>query len=99
VEDTDDYIDNVGAFSTSWENIASYYAPFYAYCVGFIINPLKCEWAVKETNWLCYSWLTPHDLEPWQKKIEGILKMDRPKTPEELRKFIVMEKNLHAPSY
>ena len=62
IADTECYIDNIGIFSTSWkQHLAT--VDEVLRCLeenGFTINPLKCKWAVKETNRLGY-WLTPTD--------------------------------------
>ena len=59
-EETDIYINDVGTFGNDW--------PSHVYTLKhvltifqdnkFMVDPLKCKWAVKETNWLGY-WLTP----------------------------------------
>ena len=50
-------------------------------------NPLKCEWFVKETNFLGF-WMTPDGIKPWKKRIDAILTMDRPKNNTDVRAFI-----------
>jgi hypothetical protein len=89
IEDADIYINDVGAFFNDWDHHVKLIATILQRLRehGFVINPLKCEWAIKETDWLDY-WLTPQGLKPWKKKIDAILHIDRPRNATELRMFI-----------
>ena len=64
---------------------------------GFTVNPLKCEWAVEETDFLGYRF-TPDGVRPWLKRIEPIMRMETPKTVTELRRFIGMV-NFYRPMF
>jgi hypothetical protein len=89
IKDANVYIDDVGAFSSDWDHHVNLLATILRQLRenGFTINPLKCEWAIKETDWLS-NWLTPRGLKPWKKKIDAILHMDCPCNETELLMFI-----------
>jgi RNase H-like domain found in reverse transcriptase/Reverse transcriptase (RNA-dependent DNA polymerase)/Retroviral aspartyl protease len=89
VEECDVYIDDIGIFDNSWEqHLRTLDKVLTILCKhNFAVNPLKVEWARKETDWLGY-WLTPTGLKPCKKKIEAILQLARPQTLKQLRAFL-----------
>ena len=54
INDADVYIDDVGAFSKDWYHCVQLLFNIVHHLGenGFTSKPLKCEWAMKETDWL-----------------------------------------------
>ena len=50
-------------------------------------NPLKCSWAVQETDFLGY-WMTPTAIKTRKKRIEAIILLQDPKNNTNVRAFI-----------
>jgi hypothetical protein len=89
MQDVKVYIDDIGIWAQSWEHHQQVVSEVLEHLEtnGFTVNPLKCEWAVQETDWLGY-WMTPTGLKTWKKKIDGILKMQPPENTKQTRSFI-----------
>ena len=91
IEDIEFYMDDIGVFSGNWDDHLSLLSIVLPRLqdVGFTINPLKCEWAVQETDFLGH-WLTPEGVKPWRKKIDAILRLQPPVNMKHLRSFLGM---------
>ena len=87
--DCEVYIDDIGVFGETWDNHITELDRVLKTLQdkGFTINPLKCEWCVKETDWLGH-WLTPVGIKPWNKKIKAILAMKPPTSTKEVKSFL-----------
>ena len=68
------YIDDIGAFSHSWDDHLQLLHIILTKLQGngFTVNPLKYEWAARETGWLGY-WLTPNGLKSLTTIIDAVI--------------------------
>eukprot|EP00957_Ditylum_brightwellii_P091452 6963492-Ditylum_brightwellii.AAC.1 len=84
------YLDDVGIFTNGDYDKHMRVVGLVLKCLqenGMKVNPLKCECAVQETDFLGH-WLTQEGIKPWKKKVEAVLKLAPPEDMTQLRAFI-----------
>ena len=84
-EDTEVYLDDITTFSSNFDSHISLLEKILQHLQDnvFSINPLKCEWAIQETNFLGH-WLTPQGIKPYYKKVNPIVQLEKPKNLKQL---------------
>ena len=89
IEDIEIYIDDIACFSNAWCDHLDLLKVVLEHLEAnsFCVNPLKCEWAVQETDFLSH-WLTPTGIKPWSKKVDSIMAMKPPTNLTELHTFL-----------
>ena len=87
--DVDFYMDDISVLSETWDEHIELLQQVLQRLqdAGFTINPMKCEWAAEETDFLGH-WMTPDGIKPWKRKVEVILKMKPPTNVKELCSFL-----------
>jgi hypothetical protein len=82
------YIDDIKITNNSWQEHLQAISDVLKRLQdnAFTVNPLKCEWAVQETDFLGF-WFTPTGVKPWAKKVQGILNLAPPQNRTEVRAF------------
>jgi len=85
IEDTEKYIDDIATFGQDWSSHLKTIDTILSRLLenGYTVNPLKCEWGIKESDFLGH-WFTPDGVKPWTKKVEAIVAMKEPTNVTEL---------------
>ena len=75
LSDVEVYIDDIGICSNSYDDhmCATEEVMKRLNENGCTVNPLKCDWAVQETDWLGHR-LTLTEIKPWKKKVNADFK-------------------------
>jgi len=89
VDEVDCHLDDVGIFDKDWQSHLKTIDKVLGILSknNFTVNPFKCGWGVKETDWLGH-WLTPVGLKPWKKKVQAILNLKPPTNLREVQSFV-----------
>ena len=61
---------------------------------GFVVNLRKSSFAVTEIDYLGY-WITRRGIQPQPKKVEAIMRLTRPTTKRQLKRFLGMINYYH----